>query len=71
MPRKSQETIITSYLRDTLKEIISNELENLPKQLEALDAKERLNVICKLLPYVCPRVESVHSMEGEPLQFYN
>jgi len=66
---KSKEQVLTMGLRETLKTIMKNEIEKLPETLEALDPKERLNVVCKLMPYVFPKVETVHSKEGEPLQF--
>jgi len=66
---KTKEQILTMGLRETLKIIMKNEIEKLPETLEALDPKERLNVVCKLMPYVFPKVETVHSKEGEPLQF--
>ena len=66
---KSKEQVLTMGLRETLKTIMQKEIEKLPETLEALDPKERLNVVCKLMPYVFPKVETVHSKEGEPLQF--
>ena len=60
---------MTSDLRDSLKSIVEKEIHKIPETLESLDSKERLNVLCKLLPYVFPKVESVHSTEGEPWQF--
>ena len=66
---KTKEQILTMGLRETLKTIMKKEIEKLPETLEALDPKERLNVICKLMPYVFPKVETVHSKDGEPLQF--
>tara|TARA_R110000823_G_scaffold123120_4_gene248648 strand:+ start:736 stop:891 length:156 start_codon:yes stop_codon:yes gene_type:complete len=48
---------------------MQKEIEKLPETLEALDPKERLNIFCKLMPYVFPKVETVHSKEGEPFQF--
>jgi len=66
---KSKEQVLTMGLRETLKTIMKNEIEKLPETLEALDPKERLNVVCKLMPYVFPKVETVHAKEGEPLQF--
>lgn len=68
---KTKEQILTMGLREALKTIMKNEIEKLPETLEALDPKERLNVVCKLMPYVFPKVETVHSKEGEPLQFEN
>jgi hypothetical protein len=60
--------ILTNDLRVSLKGIIQKEIELLPKSLEKLEPKERLNILCKLIPYVFPKVEAVSSKEGEPWQ---
>jgi hypothetical protein len=65
---KTKEQVLTMGLRETLKTIMQKEIEKLPETLEALEPKERLNVVCKLMPFVFPKVETVHSTEGEPLQ---
>jgi hypothetical protein len=65
---KTKDQVLTMGLRETLKSIMQKEIEKLPETLEALDTKERLNVVCKLMPYVFPKVESIHPKEGEPLQ---
>lgn len=64
-----KEKILTNDLRNDLKEVIQRELKQLHEQLEALEPKERLNVVCKLMPYVFPRVDAVHLKEGEPFTF--
>lgn len=46
-------------IRETLKGTIQKELEQLPETLKGLDPAQRLNVICKLIPYVLPKVESI------------
>jgi len=71
MNTKTKEQVLTNNLRETLKTIMQKELEKLPETLEALDPKERLNVVLRLMPYVFPKVETVHPTEGEPLQFGN
>ena len=71
MNTKTKEQVLTNNLRETLKTIMQKEIEKLPETLETLDPKERLNVVCKLMPYVFPKVETVHAKEGEPLQFEN
>ena len=53
-------------IRDTLKELIREELEQLPKTIKELDPVQRLNILCKLIPYVLPKVESVTHTLGEP-----
>ena len=68
---KTKEQVLTMGLRETLKNIMQKEIEKLPETLEALDPKERINVVCKLMPYVFPKVETVRPTEGEPLQFGN
>ncbi len=65
---KTKEQILTNGLRETLKKIMQNEIEKLPEILEALEPKERINIVCKLMPYIFPKVESVSPKEGEPFQ---
>jgi hypothetical protein len=65
----TKEQILTNELRNNLKEVIQKELKQLQEQLEGLDPKERLNVLCKLMPYVFPKVDAVHLKEGEPFTF--
>jgi len=71
MNTKTKEQVLTNNLRGTLKTIMQKEIEKLPETLETLDSKERLNVVCKLMPYIFPKVETVHPTEDEPLQFGN
>ena len=71
MNTKTKEQVLTNNLRETLKTIMQKEIERLPETLKTLDTKERLNVVCKLMPYVFPKVETVRPTEGEPLQFGN
>jgi hypothetical protein len=69
MKNKSKEQTLTTELRDTLKTIMQDEIEKLPETLEQLEPKERLNVICKLMPFVFPKVNTVSSTDGEPFQW--
>lgn len=57
---------LTSDLRETLKALIQSELEQLPETLKDLDPVQRLNILCKLMPYVLPKTESVKHSLGEP-----
>jgi hypothetical protein len=41
--------------------MMKKELEKLPEYLETLEPKERLNILCKLIPFVLPKVEAVSS----------
>lgn len=69
--RKNQkEPIDATALRDSLKEIISEEIKRLPETLNTLEPKDRLNAVLKLIPYFLPKTEAVHYKEGEPLDFF-
>jgi hypothetical protein len=59
----------TDHLRTLLKGIMQAELETLPETLKQIPPHERVNIICKLMPYVFPKVEQVHPREGEPFTF--
>lgn len=51
---------VTKELRETLKAVIDRELEQITVTLEALPARERLDVVIKLLPYCMPKVEGIN-----------
>ena len=68
---KAKEQVLTMDLREILKNIMQYEIEKLPETLKLLKPKERINFVCKLMPYVFPKVEMVNSTQGEPLQFDN
>jgi hypothetical protein len=53
-PKKPQ----VKNLREALKEIMQKEIEQLPETLKELKPAQRLNIICKLAPFVLPKVES-------------
>jgi len=57
---------LTGSIRDTLKDLMQKELEQLPETLKELDPVQRLNILCKLMPYVLPKTESVKHTLGEP-----
>ena len=52
-------------LRETLKAIVKTELEALPETIKELEPMQRLNIVTKLIPFVMPRIESVHFEKGE------
>ena len=60
----------TNDLRRLLKDIFRREIERLPEYLQSLETKDRVNVLCKMLPFVLPKVESVHFEEGEQFSFH-
>lgn len=65
---KTKEQILTNDLRDKLKSIMQKEIEKIPETLETLEPKDRINILCKLMPFIFPKVEAVPSTKGEPMQ---
>jgi len=51
---------LTKELRTVLRDMIAAELDALPKTLEGLSPKERLDVVIKLLPFCLPKVQAVN-----------
>ena len=58
---------ITKELRETLKAIVDGELQTLTATLDKLPAKDRLDVLLKLMPYCMPRIESIGGGYDKPL----
>ena len=54
--KKSQSTSgskpLVKDIRDNLKALVQQELDQLPDTLKGLDAEKRLNFLCKLLLYI-------------------
>ncbi|MBM3451917.1 MAG: hypothetical protein FJX84_02115 [Bacteroidetes bacterium] len=57
---------LTGNIRDTLKDLMQKELKQLSETLKELDPLQRLNILCKLIPYILPKTESVKHTQGEP-----
>lgn len=68
MKAETKEQVLTMGLREALKNIMQKEIEKLPETLEALEPKERLNIVCRLMPFVFPKVETVSPTQGEPFK---
>ena len=66
---KAKEQVITNDLRETKKVVMQREIQKLPETLETLEPKERLNILCKLMPFIFPKVEAIHPTEGEPMNW--
>ena len=65
-PKVEYNKPLIGNIRETLKEMMQKELEQLPETLKELDPVQRLNILCKLMPYVLPKTESVKHTLGEP-----
>lgn len=50
---------VTKELRNTLKAAIAGELDTLAASLAELPAKERLDILIRLMPYAMPRINPI------------
>lgn len=61
----NEKKVQTLALRETLKVVMQKEIEKLPEVLEKMEPKDRLLVLCKLMPFIFPKVDSLHFSQGE------
>jgi hypothetical protein len=55
--KKGTPNRLTFQARLILLEAIDGELEKTPELMADLSSKDRLEILCKLLPYILPRIE--------------
>lgn len=65
----AQDEIKVKSLRESLKELMQREIDNLPVLLDQMEPKERINVICRLMPFVFPKLEAINANDGEPISW--
>jgi len=58
---------LTTELRTSLKNILSDEIKDIPTILQGLEPKDRLELTIKLMAFALPKVQSVEYYNGEPL----
>jgi hypothetical protein len=58
---------VTRELRERLKEVFYEELDNLPNLLKDMQPKERVELLIRLAPFVLPKVSPVGMSAGEDL----
>lgn len=46
---------VTGDLREVLKDVMENEIRHLPERLDAMDDKDRVQVVVRLLPFILPK----------------
>jgi len=57
---------VTSELRETLKAVIAKELDQAATTLETLPARDRLELVIKLMPYCMPKLETIGGSYDSP-----
>lgn len=61
--------ILTNDLRENLKKIMKTEILKIPEYLDSLEPKDKINTLCKLMPYILPKVEDISCKDNEPLSW--
>lgn len=56
---------MTKELREVLKAVLYEEINNIPDLLNGLTPKERIDALIRLAPYVLPKVYNVSMSTGE------
>lgn len=67
--RKGSPNRFTADIRQTLKNVLADELEQLPDILAELPPEKRVDVLVKLAQFVLPKVVTVSPGDGEPINF--
>lgn len=67
--KENTETILTTDLRNRLKELFKKELVKFPLYINQLQPKDKMDYLLKMMPYVLPKVENVNHENGEPGEY--
>ena len=60
---------LTKEVRTVLKELVFDEISQAQYHFEKLDPKERIELLIKLMPYVCPKIQTASHGQNEPMDF--
>ena len=67
--KKGTPNRLTKEVRAVLKEVVFNEMLEVETHFEKLDPKTRIELLIKLMPYVCPKIGSESFNLNEPIDF--
>lgn len=60
---------MTKELRTVLKDLLYEEIEVLQERLDALEPKDRIELIIKLMPFALPKVNAISHKANEPIDW--
>ena len=60
---------LTKEVRTVLKELVFDEISQVQFHFEKLDPKDRIDLLTKLIPFVCSKIKSENHDLNEPLDF--
>ena len=67
--KKGTPNRLTKEVRAVLKEVVFKEMLEVETHFEKLDPKTRIELLIKLMPYVCPKITSESHKLDEPIDF--
>jgi len=67
--KKGTPNRLTKEVRAVLKELVFDEISQVQSHFEKLDPKERIELLIKLMPYVCPKIQTASHSLNEPMDF--
>jgi len=67
--KKGTPNRLTKEVRAVLKELVFDEISQVHSHFEKLDPKERIELLIKLMPYVCPKIQTASHSLNEPIDF--
>jgi len=67
--QKNTPNKLTSELRNLVKVIVSNQLENIETDLKKIKPHQRVELIIKLMNFIIPKQNSITGNEGEKIEF--
>ena len=67
--KKGTPNILTSEMRDILKNVMLNRLSKIDELLDQLPPKEQMDILVKLMPYVFPKLETISHKTNEPFEW--
>ncbi len=62
---RSKTRIKMKEMREALNTAIRDEIDRLPETLASLDPKDRMNFVCKMMPYVFPSIGGISATHDE------
>ncbi len=63
--QEQKDTPKTLELRERLKALMDKELDRLPETLEAMEPRDRINAVLRLMPFIFPKLDSIRHDRGE------
>lgn len=67
--KEKTETILTTDLRNSLKELFRKELIKFPGYINQLQPKDKMDYLLKMMPYILPKLQNVNLETGEPGEY--